>query len=1003
MPDDTIVNLEELAQNLPDHPERYTELADVDISSLSFDDLETYSALLEQYATQMDPNIVDSLKARIEERVKDLEAVEAVDENAEDVVEDEPVEETEQAVAREAFNPQEALDEWLDAKEAGDEDKMEEIGQKIADALPYIYDKDIQQSSMDDVYALHDLLEDETFRYHLPMNAYLNANHIQVSLNYRIIDFELRYALYPLQDAANVEASHEKLDTIPTEDLLQDLDDETKELLNRLTVVRPLTKAISTKIKKRVDQDQPDNDIALMLERIRFETQMVVANRTTPNEDVKDVFQREFQDRLQYHIATLAGDEEIRAIVNNERRNPTEYELKDIYQKLLETKTPISVDQRTLAVWHAQSQQDTETALKRMDKQQGYKEIVQTLRGRLAEIDEKCHKKYGNWYNLAKTALKSAGWGAAYSVGAAFGPVGITAVATASFANNVYKQYKEYKKAKENNSELKSFWVYLKNNKMALASLELGLFSTVTAAAGFSGDAAVKAAKMAAGTFLGLAGALKASTKAFKETEGSRFDKTKAALKTFGSSAAGFVVGMLAGRAAGSALNTDTHIPAENNLADVSEPIHDIPVNEAPVNEAPVNDAPVNDAPVNEAPVNDAPVNDAPTTDTPDIDLDNLTSQQQHDLDMLFKRAPTEAYDVLDKTGYEGDWMNSRELAEAYDSLTDAQKTALVQYAGERFDDQGYFQDVEGHSSAAQMEAEAREYSLSQAQESPEQNTSDENQEQTSIQDQQEEKASDQNQETDQTLPESDVHTTKEGVRYSFDENNITINGSVKGLDVQSLCPENNGDTASKILEARIKSTALQDIVYSDLLERAQVGEALNPQEQAFISHHEQQLEKYGLTHDESGKLVRVPATEAEPVQQTQSPEEKVVTDYIDKVKVRGDDIKVVGHDAEGHRVVEHFENRDGFRDGKFKVNDDQTKVVYHNPGGRDVYKLDQDGHGTVTKVTHEDGRVKSEIDSRTAQEMNRIRSILHPEPKEETPAPSANTSSTFHSDRGGR
>ena len=499
MPDDTIVNLEELAQNLPDHPERYTELGDVDISSLSFDDLETYSALLEQYAAQMDSNTVDSLRARIEERVKHLEMSEPGDEaekSTEDVVEDEPVEETEQAIAREAFNPQEVLDEWLDAKEAGDEDKMEEIGQKIADALPYIYDKDIQKSSIDDVYALHDLLEDETFRYHLPINAYQNANHIQVSLNYRIIDFELRYGLYPLRDAANVEASHEKLDTIPTEDLLQDLDDETKELLNRLTVVRPLTKAISTKIKKRVDQDRPDNDIALMLERIRFETQMVVANRTTPNEDVKDVFQREFQDRLQYHIATLAGDEEIRAIVNNERRNPTEYELKDIYQKLLETKTPISVDQRTLAVWHAQSQQDTETALKRMDKQQGYKEIVHTLRGRLAEIDEKCHKKYGNWYNLAKTALKSAGWGASYSVGAAFGPIGITAVATASFANNAYKQYKEFKKAKEKNQNLR-FMGYLKNNKMAAASLGLGLVSAATAAVGISGDTVVKATKMA--------------------------------------------------------------------------------------------------------------------------------------------------------------------------------------------------------------------------------------------------------------------------------------------------------------------------------------------------------------------------------------------------------------------------------------------------------------------------------------------------------------------------
>lgn len=945
MPDDTIVNLEELAQNLPDHPERYTELADVDIFSLSFDDLETYSALLEQYATQMDPNIVDSLKARIEERVKDLEAVEPVDESAEGVVEDEPAEEsaenfiedepaeeTAQAVAREAFNPQELLAEWNQAKEAGDEGKMEEIGQKLADVLPHISEEDIQKSSLDDVYALHDLLSDETFIDHIPMKDRQSARELDENLySQSIQDFEKEYGLnwvsvkYPNE----IKEGHEKLDKISTENLVQGLDDETKDLLNRLTVVRPLTKAISTRIKKRVKQDQPDNDIALMLERIRFEAQMRAANKDDHFRQepmLTQKLQKEFQDLLQYHIAILVGAEEIRAIVNNERRDPTKDDLKAIYQKLLETKAPISVDQRTLAIWHAQRQQTTETVLKRMDKQQGYKEIVQTLRGRLAEIDEKCHKKYGNWYNLAKTALKSAGWGAAYSVGAAFGPIGITAVATASFANNAYKQYKEYKKAKENNPELKSFWGYLKNNKMALASLELGLFSTVTAAAGFSGDAAVKAAKMAAGTFLGLAGALKASTKAFKETEGSRFDKTKAALKSFGASTAGFVVGLWAGQAAGSAIgshiDTDTQIPTENNLDGVSQPINETPVNEAPINEAPVNDAPVdetpvnevsiNEAPVNDAPVDEAPVNDAPVAEAPVIDLDNLTDQQEHDLDMLFKRAPTEAYEELQKVGYEGDWMNSRELAEAYDNLTDAQKTALVQYAGERFDDNGHFQDVEGHTSATEMEERARAYSAARAEVRAEQF---------------------------QAQHENPVETEQ---------------------NAASVQPET-------VVTEQDRASVQPEVVVTkqDSVESAEIVAETN-------------VDVHQVQH----------------IQPEMTTPEKLGMEQIDKVKIHGDDIKVVGHDAEGHRVVEHLENREGIDNSKIKVNDDQTKVVRNNGYfKRDVYKLDQEGNGTVTRLNYENGRHHDQMDPSTAKEMERIRSMLHPQ-ESKTTETSTHTSS---------
>lgn len=89
------------------------------------------------------------------------------------------------------------------------------------------------------------------------------------------------------------------------------------------------------------------------------------------------------------------------------------------------------------------------------------------------------------------------------------------------------------------------------------------------------------------------------------------------------------------------------------------------------------------------------------------IDVNNLTDEQAHDIKMLFLRDPREANAILDQKG--NDWMNSRELQEAWDKgdITPEQKAELVKFAGERFDERGNFvgQDAE------QMEAAAKAYS----------------------------------------------------------------------------------------------------------------------------------------------------------------------------------------------------------------------------------------------------------------------------------------------------
>lgn len=106
--------------------------------------------------------------------------------------------------------------------------------------------------------------------------------------------------------------------------------------------------------------------------------------------------------------------------------------------------------------------------------------------------------------------------------------------------------------------------------------------------------------------------------------------------------------------------------------------------------------------------VQESAANGVETVPAPEaIDVNNLTDSQAHDLKMLFLRDPREANSLLGQEG--NDWMNSRELQEAWDNgnISPEQKAELVRFAGQRFDDHGNFVG----DNAAQMEAEAKAYS----------------------------------------------------------------------------------------------------------------------------------------------------------------------------------------------------------------------------------------------------------------------------------------------------
>ena len=72
MPDNRI-DFEELDMVLAgDFTTHRGELENIDISSLSAEEIEKYSGLLEKYGSQMDTNLVDSLQGKVNDRRAEL-------------------------------------------------------------------------------------------------------------------------------------------------------------------------------------------------------------------------------------------------------------------------------------------------------------------------------------------------------------------------------------------------------------------------------------------------------------------------------------------------------------------------------------------------------------------------------------------------------------------------------------------------------------------------------------------------------------------------------------------------------------------------------------------------------------------------------------------------------------------------------------------------------------------------------------------------------------------
>ncbi len=522
--------------------------------------------------------------------------------------------------------------------------------------------------------------------------------------------------------------------------------------------------------RETLNQSGKDSDVALFMEQIRRETEMYLAN--TQKNITPQVFEQEYAARLRKGLVSVIYADQVA------KGKISEKDFDKMFSNLVvsaQQKKPIKLNQDTIIGWQAARTNRAENAVNILGKRAGYEQVSKSFSERIKQLDTKLTQKYGKAYSMVKGVLKSGGWGAAYALaGTTFGPAGIAAVATASFANQAWGFVKTFKKERADaiakGEKPQNLWQYMKNNKLRTAGV---LLSGATAALGGAGlmgidlDASVNVAKSAAGMLLAGSGALHQASQAYKQTQGSKGKKAWAATKTFAASGVSFALGMLAGKAAGEMVNdfaTDMHSTTDtlyHHTANTqTQQVVNINGQEFHVEHASTNgamlmtgltsdgqnmevafdehgtvtgltvdgqqhsptelkdinqnfDASAAYQQASELKVNfyytpDKDVDYVNVNDGQELDLNNLSAEQQHDLKMAFLRDPREVNELLGSK----EWMSSKDLQEAWDNgtITDEQKAQILDFASKRFDEHGHFQDMDGKPSAAQMEAEAKEW-----------------------------------------------------------------------------------------------------------------------------------------------------------------------------------------------------------------------------------------------------------------------------------------------------
>lgn len=489
--------------------------------------------------------------------------------------------------------------------------------------------------------------------------------------------------------------------------------------------------------RKQIEPLEQDREINLFKDRIFDETCMFLAY-TSKEEITEDILRETYNERLKLGIIEIVYADKISKGEIDKKNTEQMLKLFDGLSDEAKAGKIFKINKTTFAGWQAAHDNLNRTAATRAEVA-GHKQSSKTFFSKIKDLDTKCAKKYPTLYPLLRNGFKSAGWGSAYGIGSMFGPAGVAAVATASFAWTGYRFFNSFRKARavaKEKGEKLGFWKYLKYNKLQAASM---LLSASSAAFGFGGwaglesmangstlQSAFQLAKAPAGIALAASGAINQANKAFAkkgENDNRSFgrrlwDGTKA----FGVSAISFGVGMYAGRL-GSTAAIETYQEYSGH--------HDAPTPVTPVQQTtaqqPVADTPTQQNLFTNLPdwnslqnqnsfgftnmFGDNPFtnneNGLGTTDgtlpadavstEPTIDVNNLSAEHRHDLNMLFQREPAEANRLIG----DGQWHSSSELEKMWNAtgenaLSDDVKLKLVQFADARFDEKGHFINSDG-------------------------------------------------------------------------------------------------------------------------------------------------------------------------------------------------------------------------------------------------------------------------------------------------------------------
>ncbi len=387
------------------------------------------------------------------------------------------------------------------------------------------------------------------------------ANEVEKANIARISDF---YGIDQIQSPEQVEANIASLSSLPNDEecFKDEAFKDVKRLLDSIEVHHDIMPAPT--IGLDIKDKYYNNDMQMFCETVRRQTEMYLAN-ISPSGVTPEDFKQEYADRLSTHLASVLG------IDTAIKSKPSQESISQLLDGLANGQKHV-IESSTLIGWQAAQHAEMDKATDLISQKKGYENVARSFKQKVHELKDKVQEKYPKSYSLAKTALTSAGWGAAFSIGASFGPVGLAAVSAASFANSSYQLYKDYKHQKEEHlkiGEKYNFFSYVKENKLRCLSTMLSGLSAAVGGVSLGGiDASalqnvVSRSRQIVGYAMAASSAFKAAGDAWNKTEGSWWDKLKSSAHAAVTSLASFAVGYAAGQTAGAVVGDIAGTPAQ--------------------------------------------------------------------------------------------------------------------------------------------------------------------------------------------------------------------------------------------------------------------------------------------------------------------------------------------------------------------------------------------------------------------------------------------------------